>query len=68
MDKEAIKKEALNDIIKDITVLMKVCYNQEQTQEEIEQYGYLTTCSTCESYFLCDKLFGRKMPHDLLKD
>lgn len=68
MDKEAIKKEALNDILKDIKVLMKVCYNSEQTNEEIEQYGYQACCSTCESYPLCTKLFGLKMPHNLLKD
>lgn len=68
MDKEAIKKEALNDILLDIKVLMKVCYNSEQTEEEIAQYGYWADCSICESYLLCDKLFGRKMPHDLLKD
>ena len=68
MDKEAIKKEALNDILKDIKVLMKVCYNPEQTQEEIEPYAYWTTCSKCESYFLCYKLFGIKKPHDLLEN
>lgn len=68
MNKEAIKREALNDILTDIKVLMKVCYNQEQTKEEIEQYGYQSYCSTCESYPLCNKLFGLKIPHELLKD
>lgn len=68
MYKEAIKKEALNDILKDIKVLMKVCYNSEQTKEEIEKYGYWGDCGKCESYLLCNRLFGKRMPHDLLKD
>ena len=59
-DLQAIRKEALNDIIKDIKVMKKVCYP--------DNFGSILDCENCKSKKICNAIFGAATPKFILNE
>ena len=57
-DLQGIRREALKDIVKDLKVMKQVCYPYEETGID---------CKNCESYALCDNIFGGATPKMILE-
>ena len=59
-DLQGIRREALNDIIKDLKVMKKVCYT--------DKFGGILDCENCKNQKICSAIFGAATPKFILNE
>lgn len=59
-DLQAIRREALNDIIKDLKVMKTVCYP--------DNFGGILDCENCKNQKICNAIFGAATPKFILNE
>ena len=57
-DLQGIRRETLKDVIKDLKVMKQVCYPTDNYEA--------VDCKNCESYELCNIIFGVTTPKMIL--
>ena len=57
---EIIRRDALNDIIKDIKLMKKACYS--------DNFGGILDCENCKNQKICNAIFGAATPKFILNE